>query len=302
MRAFRGIAYPNLSLLPVISTHVLLTHRLHPGLLDTLARTGAQGIELFAARQHFDYASRHHVVELAEWFRSSAVKPHSMHAPLYPDKDMGRSGAHPVNIVHPEKSRRIDAMDEVKRALEVAELIPYGTLVLHVGERGSGEGAEYSQRAVEHAVTAIEHLKAFAAPLGVRLALENILNDITTAGHLLEILATGHLSNVGVCLDTGHANIAGGVRPVIAALRPHIVTTHIHDNAGEKDEHLWPGEGHIDWPATMAVLASAPKKPAAVLEIHYDMGEAPETLVKRAAAAFRFIEESLETSQKEENA
>jgi sugar phosphate isomerase/epimerase len=289
-------------MLPAISTHVLLSHRLHPGLLDTLARSGAQGIELFAARQHFDYASRHHVQELAEWFRSSTVKPLSLHAPLFPDKDMGRSGAHAVNIVHPEKSRRIDAMDEIKRALEVAEQIKYETLVLHVGERGSGEGAEYSQRTNEHAVTAIEHLKAFAGALGVRIALENILNDITMPDHLLEILAAGHFGNVGVCLDTGHANIAGGTRAVIGALKPHIITSHIHDNAGEKDEHLWPGDGTIQWAGVMAELEDAPKKPAAVLEIHYDLGEPPEALVKRAAAAFRFLDESIETAQKEKHA
>lgn len=289
-------------MLTAISTHVLLRHRLHPGLLDTLARSGAQGIEIFAARQHFDYASRSHVQELAEWFRSSTVKAQSLHAPIFPDKDMGRSGAHAVNIVHPEKSRRIDAMDEIKRAIEVAELIHYETLVLHVGERGSGDGAEYSQRAVEHAVTAIEHLKAFAGPLGVRIALENILNDITTPEHLLEILTAGRFGNVGVCLDTGHANIAGGTAEAIAVLLPHIITTHIHDNGGEKDEHLWPGDGTIEWATVMAALDSAPRTHAAVLEIHYEEGDTPEAVAKRAATAFRFLEESLEASKKEEHA
>ena len=33
-----------------------------------------------------------------------------MHAPLYPDREMGRAGAPAVNVLHPEKSRRIDAM------------------------------------------------------------------------------------------------------------------------------------------------------------------------------------------------
>lgn len=284
---------------PVISTHVLLRHRLHPGLLDTLARSGAQGIELFAARQHFDYASRSHVQELAVWFRGNPVKPHSLHAPLFGDTEMGRTGAHAVNVVHPEKSRRIEAMDEVKRAIEVAEQIPFETLVLHIGERGIGEGTTYSPRTLEHAITAIEHLKAFAGPLGVRIALENILNDITTPDHLLEILTAGRFGNVGVCLDAGHANITEGTDVVITALHPHIITTHIHDNAGEKDEHLWPGEGTIKWPETVAALDAAPKTPAAVLEIHYEQGEAPEQVAERAAAAFRFLTESLESSRKE---
>src|ERR1035441_573234 len=110
-------------MLRVLSTHLFLNQRLHPGLLELAGRSGAQAVELFAARQHFDYTSREHVRELCEWFRSNAVEPYSMHAPLYPDREMGRAGAPSVNVIHPEKARRIDAMDEIKRALESAEHI-----------------------------------------------------------------------------------------------------------------------------------------------------------------------------------
>ena len=120
----------------VISSHVFLRSRLHGGLLDTLARTGAGAIELFAARQHFDYTQRSAVRELADWFRANPTEPFSMHAPLFGDEESGRGGALSVNVVHPEKSRRIDAMDEIKRALEAAEQIPFKHLVLHLGDRG----------------------------------------------------------------------------------------------------------------------------------------------------------------------
>src|SRR5271155_5487761 len=90
-------------MLKAISSHVFLQHRLHPGLLDSLARSGAEAIELFAARQHFDYTSRSHIDEIAQWFRSSPVVSFSIHAPLYPDYDMGRDGAPGVNVVHPER-------------------------------------------------------------------------------------------------------------------------------------------------------------------------------------------------------
>ena len=61
-----------------------------------------------------------------------------MHMPLFGDTEMGRSGSPAVNVVHPEKSRRIDAMDEIKRALEAAEEMPLRYLVLHLGEREDG--------------------------------------------------------------------------------------------------------------------------------------------------------------------
>ena len=92
-----------------------------------MAKGGAQAIEIFAARQHFDYTSKPHVKEIALWFAANPVEPFSMHMPLFGDTEMGRSGAPAVNVVHPEKSRRIDAMDEIKRALEAAEEMPCAT-------------------------------------------------------------------------------------------------------------------------------------------------------------------------------
>jgi sugar phosphate isomerase/epimerase len=237
-------------MLRVLSTHLFLNHRLHPGLLELADRSGAQAVEIFAARQHFDYTSREDVAELAEWFRSNALQPFSMHAPMYPDREMGRAGAPGVNVLHPDKTRRIDAMDEIKRALESAEHIPIRNMVVHLGERDDS----WSQRTIELALTALEHLGAFARPLGVRLLVENLLSEATTPEHLVMILEMGHLDNVGVCLDLGHANITTGTAAAIATLGGRIASVHVHDNHGLKDEHLWPGDGTIDWPETVKAL------------------------------------------------
>jgi len=253
-------------MLPVLSTHLFLKQRLHPGLLEMAARSGAQGIELFAARQHFDYTSREHVLEIAGWFASNPLQPFSMHAPLYPDREMGRAGAPPVNVIHPEKSQRIDAMDEIKRALEAAEHIPIKKLVVHLGERFDA----WSLRTMEYATTALEHLGAFAKPLGVRVLVENLTSDATTPEHLMTILEMAHLDQIDVCLDLGHANITPGIAEAIGIFGKRIVEVHVHDNHGLKDEHLWPGDGAIEWPSTVDALKQLPSSPAAVLEIGCD--------------------------------
>jgi len=275
-------------MLKVISTHVFLRHRLHPGLLDVFARAGAQGVELFAARPHFDYTSRSDIRELAEWFHSSSVEPFSMHAPLFPDNEMGRGGAPPVNVIHPDKSRRIDAMDEIKRALEVAEQIPLRFLILHLGERDDTWGL----RALEHSITAIEHLRAFAAPLGVHLLVENLEGEVATPAHLIEILSSGHFTDLGVCLDTGHALIGEGVPAALETLRDRLRSSHLHDNHGDKDEHLWPGDGAIDWDATLGGLKAAPQTPAGVLEISYSIGETPDSVAEKAYKAFEKMDQA----------
>lgn len=273
-------------MLRVLSTHLFLNHQLHPGLLELAERSGAQAVEIFAARQHFDYTRREQVMELAEWFRSNTLKPFSMHAPLYPDREMGRAGSPGLNVLHPEKSHRIDAMDEIKRALESAEYIPLCNLIVHLGERYD----DWSPRNIEYALTALEHLGAFARPLGVRLLVENLLNEPTTPEHLMHILEMGHLDNIGVCLDLGHANITVGTTAAIETFGNRIASVHVHDNHGAKDEHLWPGDGTIDWKATVAALKALANPPATVLEISYSLPEPQTALPGRIGTAFELFQ------------
>jgi sugar phosphate isomerase/epimerase len=269
-------------MLRVLSTHLFLNQRLHPGILELAERSGAEAVEIFAARQHFDYTEREDVRELCDWFRSNQLKPFSMHAPLFPDREMGRAGAPSVNLIHPEKSRRIDAMDEIKRALEAAEQIPFKHLIVHLGERED----TWSQRTIDYALTALEHLGAFARALGVKLLVENLTNDVTTPEHLVTILELGHLDNVGICLDLGHAHITIGIPEAVTVLGERIVSLHVHDNHGAKDEHLWPGDGSIDWQDTARRLQTLAKPPAAVLEISYSLGDTPATIPDRIRSSF----------------
>ncbi len=269
-------------MLPVLSTHLFLNQRLHPGLLELAARSGAQAVEIFAARQHFDYTSREHVTELANWFSANQLQPYSLHAPLFPDREMGRAGAPACNLIHPEKSRRIDAMDEIKRALESAEKIQFRNLILHLGERSDS----WSQRSIEHAIASLEHLGAFAHPLGVRLLVENLLSEVTTPTHLLIILEMGHQENVGLCLDLGHAHATVGVGEAIQTLGDHIAAVHVHDNKGLKDDHLWPGDGTIAWQATAAALKALRTPPATVLEVSQTFGDAVAELPTHIQKSF----------------
>jgi sugar phosphate isomerase/epimerase len=254
-------------MLKAISTYVYVKERLHPGLLDGLVRGGAQAIEIFAARQHFDYANRkQHVREIADWFQNSGVQLYSIHSPIYPDYESGRAGALPVNVAAIDRAQRIEAMDEIKRAIEVAEQLPFRFLVQHMG----ASGESFDERKVEAAMTSIEHLRAFAKPLGVRILLENIPNELSAPEKLVEFIQITHFDDVGVCFDLGHANLMSNVAEAFETLKRHIHSTHVHDNAGDRDSHLWPGAGKIDWKETMNLLRSAPNTPPLLLEIEAD--------------------------------
>jgi sugar phosphate isomerase/epimerase len=248
---------------------------------------GARVIEVFAARHHFDYTDRGTVREIAQWFRSNEVAA-TLHQPLYTDAQWSRHVAPTLNLIDVEKARRIDAMDEVKRAIEAAEQIPFDSVVLHLGVRED----HWSPRSLEHSLTAIEHLKAFAHPLGVKVLLENLHNEVATPEHLLEILKVGHFNNVGICFDAGHAQLSDeGIAGAFALLKSRISELHLHDNQGMKDDHLWPGSGTIDWAALGALVRELPANVPGVLEIAHELEETPENVTEKAKVAFGLLEE-----------
>jgi sugar phosphate isomerase/epimerase len=281
-------------MLKAISTHIFLKHRLHSGHLDTLRKSGAEAIEIFANRRHFDYTSRVQVREIGDWFRGNPTAPWALHAPLRAEGegDSERSTGPAINVVHVEKSRRIDSMDEVKRALEAAEQIPFTHMILHLGERGD----TWSPRTLEHAMTAVEHLRAFARPLGVQILLENLeKNEVAEPPNLMEILSVGHFDDIGLCLDLGHAHIGEGIPATIDVMGPRIRSVHVHDNAGDKDAHLWPGDGTIAWPETMRALEALAQPPATVLEIHPTLENPEGTLVDRFQKTLEFLDRAAST-------
>src|ERR1700730_13137530 len=146
-----------------LSTLLLVNHRLTNVWLDRIWEAGIPLVEIFCARQHLDYHNRAQIAELSHWFRESEVKLHSLHSPLHTDEYAGRSGPHAViNITEPVKSKRMPMVDEIKRALEIAEVVPFRYLIQHLGVGGQ----EFSDYAVEAAFSSLEELTVFARQRG----------------------------------------------------------------------------------------------------------------------------------------
>ena len=203
---------------------------------------------------------------MAEVLNTQKLTLESLHAPNSRDLSATREGGTPLSICEVERVRRIEAMDEIKRALELAEQIPFRFLVQHLGATGES----FDDRKFEAAMTSIEHLRAFAKPLGVRILLENIPNELSTPERLVEFIRAAHFDDVGVCFDFGHAHLMSDVPQAFETVRSYIHSTHVHDNGKDRDSHLWPGRGSIDWKQAMELLRSAPHTPPLLLEIEAD--------------------------------
>ena len=206
---------------------------------------------------------------------------------MYNDEIWGRSGPHSViTITEPVKSKRLQMVDEIKRALEIAETIPFKYLIQHIGVGGE----EFDMRKFDTAWSALEELNLFARGRGVEILLENIPNGLSSAEKLLMFEELTHVG-MNYVFDTGHANIGAGVEHEFELMKDRIRSTHVHDNNGKEDSHLFPlasEGGTIDWKKTMELLRSGEDRYPLVLELK-DRGDNAH-LLETACQVFERLE------------
>ena len=104
-----------------------------------------------------------------------------------------------------------------------------------------------------------------AKKVGIGIAIENMVDFRRwrrryCGGDIFELIDLCDEINdpsVGICLDTGHANLAGvHVGEAIRAIGKRLRATHINDNhANGADEHLFPYFGTVDWKDAMRAFA-----------------------------------------------
>ena len=101
----------------------------------------------------------------------------------------------------------------------------------------------------------LETLLPAAGGLGFTVALENMLPGgggrfASRPEHFERFIREFAHPNLGFCLDTGHALVAVGPErtpELLDIMAPHLVAFHLADNAGDRDSHLAPGHGRVEW-------------------------------------------------------
>ncbi|MGH9680200.1 MAG: sugar phosphate isomerase/epimerase family protein, partial [Candidatus Acidiferrales bacterium] len=176
---------------------------------------------------------------------------------------------------------------------DMVEQVPFQYCVQHVARARDIP----DERLWDATFSSLEHLSLFARHRGVTMALENTPGETATPANLKHFLERTRLTSVKLCFDSGHANLDGDVPTALETARELLVTTHLHDNRGERDDHLLPYEGTIDWGALLPAL---PDGAPIVLELKEpvvaagssDVQAFAETL-KGARAVFDRFEEAL---------
>lgn len=191
----------------------------------------------------------------------------------------------------PDASGRRLMLARQAAVLETLPLLGVSTCTFHVGNLGEGADVEACH---DLAARALERLLPTAEACGVTLCVENSWGLATTPARLLDLLARFDSPHLGICYDSGHANLVAhghgfpGVEPdgeVLEKLLPRVVTCHLHDNDGENDQHRMPGAGTVDWTRTMALLARAPRLACVQNEVIASWHRIPVATLCQAFAA-----------------
>ena len=271
----------------LLSTYVFVSRKLTPELLEQIAGAGFQGLEIFCTRSHFEYSLKPEIRAMAGALEANRLQLVSLHAPTSRDISAMRQSGMPLSICEVERVRRVEAMDELKRAIDVADDLPYTRLVLHMG--GSREMADPRKR--DAAFSTLEHLILHAHHAGVTICVENTTSEMGDPAYLRAFVDETRLTGLRFNFDIGHAHLSdfpedARIEKNFSPLRDLVSSIHLHDNHGEKDEHLHPYDGTIDWPAAIKILQSAPQTSLPiVLELKEKTGpEAPPAAEQLGAA------------------
>jgi len=141
----------------------------------------------------------------------------------------------------------------VMKAIDVAAYLGVETAAVHA-HAVPQPNYDYDAR-LEHCVTRLRPFVTRAREVGLKLAVENMCDRAMV--HIRRFCATPEEllavveslgSDVGVCWDTGHANLCAlNQYAALKKIGARLKMVHINDNDGLDDDHVPPFLGKVNW-------------------------------------------------------
>lgn len=264
-----------------LSTGCFYQHRI-TGVIDEIRHSGFEAVEVCSFPKHLDYHTQDDVRTAGRQLRQLGLRPVSFHAPF----------ADRIDITSLNASDRAAAVRELVTACEAAAVMEVENVVLHPGPERAGRPPEAEfQLRMRNAAESLNIVADRCCGLGVRLVLENMLPHLLF-GHvndMMYLLGSIRSCEVSTCLDTGHAFLGRELGLIIHKLSGHLHLVHVNDNRGDRDDHLAPGEGHIDWPWVLRELQRHQFSGTLILELSLREHESVASMLERARRAHDFL-------------
>ena len=228
--------------------------------LPLIRESGFSMIEVCSTPQHLNFHDVKSVHYAAERIRELGMEAYSFHAPFAPR----------IDIASPDDAQRAASVAEIFKASEAAATLQVHYFVMHPGpENPATIPATEQLPRMQHVVESLNQIARRCKELGIMCVLENKLPHLLfgNTSDILWILDGINSAEVGACLDTGHAYLAGDMHNLVHKLAGHLRMIHAHDNGGAGDNHLPPGDGKIDWEKFMRDLIEVRFRGALILEM-----------------------------------
>jgi len=216
----------------------------HEEVLQICLQSGFSAIE--GAPEQFSKQTEAELESIAAQYREAGLRIDSFHLPFTAEDD----------IVSFYETARRRAVDNVLRSMERAACLGARAVVQHPSTNRFDVDLEGLDNYLRQMDKSLQSLLPRAEKLGQTIALENMLPGQTgprlgsKPEHFQTYIEKFAHPNLGFCLDTGHALVAGGPEGADAffqIMAPHMAAFHLADNAGDRDSHLAPGHGLVDW-------------------------------------------------------
>lgn len=246
--------------------------------LRRIKDVGFTEVEIEADKIHLDprVFLRSELPPLRNLLVDLSLHPNSVHAPM--------NGAD-LASAHPEGRRQTIKL--LADTLEYCRAIECQMMVVHPNR---SESLPVGREAMKkNAIAALKELISKAEDLGVKIALENMIEEAdgrfgSRVVDLRKIIESVQSSSIGICFDTGHTNLLRGrlvtQEMEIAQAGEYLWTLHVHDNDGKEDRHWPPGEGNVNWRETIESLRKVKYRGVFTMEIQ-ERGN-PDELARRS--------------------
>jgi sugar phosphate isomerase/epimerase len=247
--------------------------------LDALAGCGARGLELGTPPRHFDPGQASQVTALGRRLRELALTAVSIHAPF--------GGV--LDLAEPGPQHRDAAIDAILGAGRALKRLGGSLVVVHPSDLPR-QGADVDAR-IRDCQESLARLGEGLAHDQLRLVVESPLPHII-GGHPDEFarILQPLDRRVGVCLDTGHTALGRHWHRFLEVSGSRLIHVHASDNHGRFDDHLPPGEGHIDWHDIRDSLRRAAFEGWVMVELGCPIGDLAEYLARAMARATSLLD------------
>jgi sugar phosphate isomerase/epimerase len=241
-------------------------YRWHPPYgepIQRIARLGLEGVELIAWTKDVltDYYTPGQVGELRSLIAGEGLTLTNFYHG-------------PPNTGSADAAARRDAVDGVKRAVEVAAELgspqiagtapyPFAIDVPHMLTRPTTQewrvdvpGDLDWTRNYDEYVASVQEICQVAQAAGLRYAIEpHPYRWVCSAQGMLRLIERTGAPNLGLNLDPSHLFPSGEIpHYAVYQLGGRIYHTHLSDNDGQSNAHWRPGKGKVDWAATVRAL------------------------------------------------